>query len=464
MTLIREALQRAALSLYMLPLFLSLVDSATRNGKLRMAHVVYRHGIRSPIHFYPADKYQEKHWINGLGHLTQKGMYLEYELGQFFKYRYVRTKFINTSYLHKEVYIRSSDSPRCIQSAQAQLAGLYPPEGWQVWNDKIPWQPVPVHTVPLYDDPLLRPYTKCPRIQSPDPEIGIWRGREVSAPYLADVEKNQDLLDEVDLIANFSKGLGITLNYDNLWWIQDCIRSEEAEGFLPLVPVWKPDLRKRMFKLADRIFGDRWKGDDEMGRVTGGPLLARMIKHMKLWSEGKRKIKDVDSGKNLDLFKFNLYSGHDQSLLALACSLNIHIEIPLFAASIMVELYESPDIGWYVEVHYRNDKNLTHFTKLQLKGCNFQCPLDKFIELTKNRVSVDRDKECWYTGRGGGEKVVFSTPPYLKVLLGVFIALSLVLLTVIVLLCYNNSKSSSSRRHEVNSDGVPLRDHADSSS
>lgn len=33
-------------------------------------------------------------------------------------------------------------------SAEANLAGLYPPKGQQVFNPNITWQPIPVHTVP----------------------------------------------------------------------------------------------------------------------------------------------------------------------------------------------------------------------------------------------------------------------------------------------------------------------------
>ena len=37
-------------------------------------------------------------------------------------------------------------------SAECNLAGLFPPQGSQVWNDEIPWQPVPVHTVTRESD------------------------------------------------------------------------------------------------------------------------------------------------------------------------------------------------------------------------------------------------------------------------------------------------------------------------
>lgn len=33
-------------------------------------------------------------------------------------------------------------------TALSSLAGLYPPEGKDVWNERIQWQPIPVHTVP----------------------------------------------------------------------------------------------------------------------------------------------------------------------------------------------------------------------------------------------------------------------------------------------------------------------------
>lgn len=47
-------------------------------------------------------------------------------------------------------------------SALSNLAGLYPPQNKDVWNDKIPWQPIPVHTVPEDDDAVLSAKKSCP--------------------------------------------------------------------------------------------------------------------------------------------------------------------------------------------------------------------------------------------------------------------------------------------------------------
>lgn len=48
-------------------------------------------------------------------------------------------------------------------SAQASLAGLYPPEGDQIWNENILWQPIPVHTLPKNADQMLIGTQPCPK-------------------------------------------------------------------------------------------------------------------------------------------------------------------------------------------------------------------------------------------------------------------------------------------------------------
>lgn len=46
-------------------------------------------------------------------------------------------------------------------SAQANLAGLFPPNNNQRWNSDLDWQPIPVHTEPIDDDFLLASNKKC---------------------------------------------------------------------------------------------------------------------------------------------------------------------------------------------------------------------------------------------------------------------------------------------------------------
>ena len=50
-------------------------------------------------------------------------------------------------------------------SAQANMAGLFPPSGYMQWNPDLVWQPIPIHTMPQSQDYLLSvEHTACPRL------------------------------------------------------------------------------------------------------------------------------------------------------------------------------------------------------------------------------------------------------------------------------------------------------------
>lgn len=78
--------------------------------------------------------------------VLQTGKIQLYELGK--KYRSYYANFIPEEYYDKDVYVRSSDKSRCMMSAYTFLAGLYPPTERQMWHPDIPWQPIPVHSLP----------------------------------------------------------------------------------------------------------------------------------------------------------------------------------------------------------------------------------------------------------------------------------------------------------------------------
>lgn len=46
-------------------------------------------------------------------------------------------------------------------SALSNLAGFYPPKSKQIWNADIPWQPIPVHTIPEKLDDILAAKKPC---------------------------------------------------------------------------------------------------------------------------------------------------------------------------------------------------------------------------------------------------------------------------------------------------------------
>uniref|UniRef100_A0A8C4YSL3 acid phosphatase n=1 Tax=Gopherus evgoodei TaxID=1825980 RepID=A0A8C4YSL3_9SAUR len=108
---------------------------------------VFRHGDQTPCESFPTDKHKKNAWPQGSGQLTKLGIQRQYELGQYMRKRYKH--FLSTVYNQFEIYVQSTDADPTLMSAQASLAGLYPLAGNQVWNPKILWQPIPVHTVPI---------------------------------------------------------------------------------------------------------------------------------------------------------------------------------------------------------------------------------------------------------------------------------------------------------------------------
>uniref|UniRef100_A0A8B9NLK0 Uncharacterized protein n=1 Tax=Accipiter nisus TaxID=211598 RepID=A0A8B9NLK0_9AVES len=98
-----------------------------------------RAGYRSPIKAYPRDPFQEGAWPQGFGQLTQVLRLPCPPLPSALRSR---------SHGSRCIFIRSTDCDRTLMSAETNLAGLYPPEGQQMFNPNISWQPIPVHTVP----------------------------------------------------------------------------------------------------------------------------------------------------------------------------------------------------------------------------------------------------------------------------------------------------------------------------
>uniref|UniRef100_A0A8B9LYV8 acid phosphatase n=1 Tax=Accipiter nisus TaxID=211598 RepID=A0A8B9LYV8_9AVES len=121
------------------------------NVSLRMDfhlfYQVFRHGDHTPQEFFPTDKHKEVARQQGYGQLTKLGIQQQYELGQYMRRRY--SYILSVVYKQCEIYVQSTDCDHTLMSAQASLAGLYPPTQGQIWNPRILWQPIPVHTVPL---------------------------------------------------------------------------------------------------------------------------------------------------------------------------------------------------------------------------------------------------------------------------------------------------------------------------
>ena len=91
-------------------------------------------------------------------------MQQHFELGKWLRRRY--KMFLSSTYNSSDIYVQSSDVDRTLSSAQANLAGLYPPKKNQIWNSDLMWQPIPIHTKPVKIDNLIAgDIPTCPSYQ-----------------------------------------------------------------------------------------------------------------------------------------------------------------------------------------------------------------------------------------------------------------------------------------------------------
>lgn len=146
---------------------------------------------------------------------------MHYELGKFTRERY--GAFLPTTYGPDWFKAQTTDVDRTHMSCQSNLAAIFKPTANETWNDKIAWQPVPVHPV---DDEILSGTPDCSIYSTELANI------LVNDPLYAAL--NVEFADLYTYISNYS-GNNVT-TVSSVWSIYDTLHIEEQFGFT--LPTW----------------------------------------------------------------------------------------------------------------------------------------------------------------------------------------------------------------------------------
>ncbi|XP_036144877.1 prostatic acid phosphatase [Monomorium pharaonis] len=338
-------------------------------GTVVFANLLYRHGDRTPITTYKNDPYNnESFWPVPYGELTNIGKLEHLQLGRWLRKRYFN--FLSDVYSPYEIYVQSTDIDRTLMSAESNLAGLYPPVGSEVWDDKIRWSPIPVHTIPAKQDYVLKASKYCPRYQYELEKL-------LRSPEIERIK-----MENADLFIYLTEHSGDKINsFKMLEHLYDVLYIESL--YNKTLPQWtKSVFPEKMKPLATFSFMTE-AYNTILKRLKTGPLLGEMIDHM---SKKMQHILQPDR-------KIWMYSAHDETIANLLMTLNIfEPHCPPYAAIVLIELRTNSKNQYFVTVSYKNTTEEPII--LTLPGCTTLCPLNEFINLTKNVVPEDWEKEC----------------------------------------------------------------------
>jgi hypothetical protein len=271
------------------------------------------------------------------------------------------TYLMNGTYQREEVFIRSTNTDRTLMSAESLMAAFYKPVGKQVFLRNLPWQPVPVHTVPVNEDSLLRPRdTNCPYIDK-------WHNKtKAGKDWIEEVEKNKKL---IELVGSCTK-VPYHIAPDNAWRIWDPIFCE-LEHHLRM-PSWCSNETLQALQEFGMFGLRKFLEGNEARRLNSGVFIGHLIDNMQKKSAGKGSV----------AHKMFVYSAHDTTVSAVLNGLGLGVdELPTYASALLIELY-SENREYFVKVFYHKGPS-SHLSEpprlLTVPNCIAACPLDDFV-------------------------------------------------------------------------------------
>ncbi|XP_051173261.1 prostatic acid phosphatase-like [Leptopilina boulardi] len=337
-------------------------------GTIIFASLLFRHGDRTPVNPYPNDPYRnESSWPVPFGQLTNLGRHQHLLLGRWLRKRY--SKLLPETYTYYDIFVHSTDVDRTLMSAESNLAGLYPPEGNQVW-DILKWMPIPVHTIPEKQDHILSAKKYCPRYEY-----------ELEKVMQSDEMKKIDQ-ENAQIYEYLTMHTGRKINtLEDVNTVYNTLFIEELNN-KPL-PEWTklvyPDKIKPIAEKSFEI--DCY--NKILKRLKTGPLVGEIIHNLLLKSQ---------NSLNPDR-KLWMYSAHDETVANFLMTLGLFDRhCPPYAALVLIELRLNSKNQHIVTISYKNSSDEPNL--LTLPGCVPACPLKQFVRLTKDLIPENWEEEC----------------------------------------------------------------------
>ncbi|XP_076226193.1 lysosomal acid phosphatase-like isoform X1 [Nomia melanderi] len=347
-------------------------DSDYTSSSVQQIIFVFRHGDRTPTETYPKDPHRDYKWPNGLGALTKNGMRRMYNIGEWIRNNY--GPVIGKKYESRLSVTQSSYADRCLMSAQALLAGLYPPTADEVFVQGLNWRPVPVHSTPRNLDKTIVVKAPCLRLEE----------------ALKEAYRNESLrpgTPSAEYYRYLSLHTGQNMStITDIEFLYNTLEIEERSGLT--LPDWTKDYYNlEMRQIAARSLAI-FTSNTLQRRLRGGPLLKEIVERMRAAESGK------------DTKRAYLYSVHDITLVNLLRAMGFTSEYfkPDYGAMLIFELNFATGVAdnrrAEIKLTYLNDTDKFTAYPMEIPDCGAPCLLDDANSLWKDVLPGNWDDEC----------------------------------------------------------------------
>lgn len=296
-----------------------------------------------------------------------------YNLGKSLRHRYLKLIPKNGFYSKKYIQVKSSWMDRTINSALSFLAAFMPP----LENSNplpIPWQPIPVITIPRDRDDLIAQKRACPKYDE------VYKAQMTSEEIKA-IDNSK-----VTLYKILSKNTGENISsIKEVEFLHNTLEAEHAAGLT--LPDWTEDIfPSKTLPLAERYL--RLLSDTPfMKRIKAGPLISEIIETM------------LNRKNHLTERTISIYSGHDVTLVSVMNAMHILNQTtnkPDFSAALAIELHHSLDHidDMDVKVYYYFNSDDKYPKIIDLPGCPKPCSLNLFRKIMNSVIVNDFEQLC----------------------------------------------------------------------